>query len=40
VSSVLKIDERRDRPASMEEKVAAVRERLRGAPGRKRQAGI
>jgi uncharacterized protein (TIGR00106 family) len=31
VSTVVKIDERRDRPASMEQKVAAVRARLRGA---------
>ncbi len=30
ISTVLKIDERRDRPARMEDKVAAVEERLRG----------
>ncbi|MCL4684458.1 MTH1187 family thiamine-binding protein [Myxococcota bacterium] len=33
VSTVIKVDERRDRPAHMDEKVASVRERLRGRPG-------
>lgn len=37
VGTVLKIDDRRDRPARMEEKVAAVEERLRqGGAGPRR----
>ena len=34
VGTVIKIDERRDRPARMEEKVAAVEERLAGGGSR------
>ncbi len=34
VSTVIKIDERRDRPVRMDEKVSAVEERLAGGASR------